>query len=502
MLHHTYILPVRIPLSFLRWFPFFVLAGYAGAMVPLDRSRLRRSYWFDLFILAFLGLAITSGVYSIEPSITVARAESLALVYVALFWGLWAAVDRIGSAAMINSLVNAGTVVFVLLYLTLPYLNFEHATLGNRLRSFLENANTVGLLVAFLLPFVFLKSVESRQLGWHAVTALLLVSLVLSQSRTGLGAALLGSGYFLYHAVPNQRRLVAVCAVVFVALNVGWSQIVFGRGTSSVPSMPLEVTLHAEETTPLSLDPSLPLSAPVRLGQPEKRATEGETSPEPIWERLLDWRSNRRNLDWASLGGRLPVWRAGLAYLSERPWLGYGFGTEEFIMKLHGFNEASYGNRFHSAFLGLALQVGIVGAIIFYMPVLVLAWMELRNGCLYSEMPERFALRAILIVGLVTACFESSMYALGSSFAFSFWASVMLLGRITINDRVVDRPRRRLRCRFSLERDHVRVEIGWRHVDESSRLEARALAFDGTAREHLNGGWFTRPLRVRIHPLT
>jgi len=145
---------------------------------------------------------------------------------------------------------------------------------------------------------------------------------------------------------------------------------------------------------------------------------------------VADWENNPRNQEWDTGSGRLFAWQYGVQYLLERPWTGFGFGTENLLYDYHGV-QTSYlpfnGAYFHNSYLGLAVQVGIPGALLFYVPLLMLAVSELRSKVKYSQMPLRFALRGVFAAGLVSAFAESWLYSMGNAFAFPFWICVMLL---------------------------------------------------------------------------
>lgn len=420
LLNHSYVGPLRAHLYHLRWWPVVLLAAVAPFLYYRQRRLPRPIHSFDLVAVSFLTLAAVSSLYSISPLLTLGRTGSLAVVYLAVFWGVWSGVDYMGSRPIVRGFVLATAIVFIANPLTVPLQDLSSAIFGGRFRGFLESANTVGLYAGFMLPLVLWASAESEWQRYRWLLGVLVVSLFLSQSRTGLAAALAGGGYFVYHACPRQRKRLALVAAMFLALNVAWSQIAFGTQLLEL-RWPWPAVLHAASH------------------QAGDQATggvlrEGEDPKPPSfvdrirgrWDRL---KKNPRNVNLADLGGRLWVWREGINYLTERPLLGFGFGVEERIMGLHGFHEATYGNRFHNSFLGMALQLGQVGVLLFYGPLLVLFIRERRSSLTYAQAPLRFALRGLCLAALVMSCFESWIYAAGNAFVFPFWTSVMLLLR-------------------------------------------------------------------------
>jgi O-antigen ligase len=129
------------------------------------------------------------------------------------------------------------------------------------------------------------------------------------------------------------------------------------------------------------------------------------------------------------LGGRLYIWPVALELIAEKPIFGYGFGTEEylFILKKHtmmGFQVYLT----HNSYLGMTLQLGILGFILLFVPLFILLFKELFSRQTNETVPPlRYALRATLIAGLICAFYESWIYSVGNAQAFPYWITVMLL---------------------------------------------------------------------------
>jgi O-antigen ligase len=90
----------------------------------------------------------------------------------------------------------------------------------------------------------------------------------------------------------------------------------------------------------------------------------------------------RRTLFGSS--GRAQAWDGGLRQSLERPLLGYGFGTEDrvFLDRFYVFVSA----RIENSYLGLWLQIGLVGLFVFLAVLAALAgrlarsWRDLRRS--------------------------------------------------------------------------------------------------------------------------
>ena len=130
------------------------------------------------------------------------------------------------------------------------------------------------------------------------------------------------------------------------------------------------------------------------------------------------------------LGGRLGIWQTALNLIMESPVLGHGFGVEN---KIFGLKYAAYHNikgqisYVHNSYLGMLIQLGIIGLILFFLPLFILLFKELFHGQRSDVFPLRLALRRSLISGLLCCLYESWVYSVGNSQTFPFWVTVMLL---------------------------------------------------------------------------
>jgi O-antigen ligase len=133
-------------------------------------------------------------------------------------------------------------------------------------------------------------------------------------------------------------------------------------------------------------------------------------------------------------GSRLSPWAETLSVVKQHPFFGSGFGTSELGDQRPDFDASSVytkegTNREHgNSYLALAEYMGLLGAVPFlvllFMLVRVLVrtygWMR-RTGNPYNYgIP--FAL--VAIAGLVHACFEDWLFAVGSYLCVFFWVAV------------------------------------------------------------------------------
>jgi O-antigen ligase len=126
--------------------------------------------------------------------------------------------------------------------------------------------------------------------------------------------------------------------------------------------------------------------------------------------------------------GRFEVWPLALDLISDKPIFGYGFGIEDKLLGLKGFVLHEHpGGYFHNSYLGMMLQLGILGFIIFFGPLFMLLFKELSLRQASQASLLRYALRASLMAGLICGIFESWLYSVGNTQTFPYWIMVMLL---------------------------------------------------------------------------
>ena len=129
----------------------------------------------------------------------------------------------------------------------------------------------------------------------------------------------------------------------------------------------------------------------------------------------------------------------GLQYLLERPLQGFGFGTEHQLFSFHQVDENDYirtGEYFHNSYLGLALQVGLIGALMLYVPLGILLFREVRFLFIDRNDSFRASLLAVSLTSMIGATASSDLYSMGNAKAFPFWISIMLLVRYSYGNKI------------------------------------------------------------------
>ncbi len=433
-------------LEYGRWIPLGLLVLVVGIRVVLARRLPRRIEWFDLCAVCFLAVAVASNSYSIEPRLTLPRSLTLVLAYVAVFWGIWPDGSDITPDHVARALVSAVAAVLVVNLVAGPFLQpFDMAW---RLQGAMARPNTLGILLALALPLALWWADTHPGRVAAAQVGTMLLMLLASQSRTGVFGAIAGAGYYAFHRFAAHRRLLVTVASVALVMTVLVPQAIWvvseisGRRdylqAKEAQVRLSEVRLRAAEQE-VNRRQGQEAAEVSRSRRQLERAREAHESakaqlaaaePQVTLREALDLTANPRSLEFNTASGRTVVWKLGLDYLKQRPWLGFGFGTEELVLNEQGFDatySAFFGSYFHNSYLGLALQVGLIGSVLFFFPLAALTWSEWRSREVFSHARLRFALRATLLTGLVVSCLESWVYSMGNAFAFFYWTSIMLL---------------------------------------------------------------------------
>ena len=346
---------------------------------PRDRVAVRKPRLFDGAAVAFSVLAFASVLYSADPSTTLLRATSAALLYLAVFWTLWFYADVVGGRKITDILMVCVAIVFFAGILSV-FTSTGDAWLSARFRGVLANPNAVGMLTILFMPFAVVRAMRRKSLINYFLILVMLVSVVLSGSRNGV--------------------MTTSIAMAFFALRIrAWKT---------------GVLLAA-------------LAAATYLAMPDYAPAPG-ISARPI-NHILS------SDDLAEGGGRVEAWAVAIPIIKSKILLGHGFGTEDLIFKGMKFR-IHRGDYIHNSYLGLTYQLGIVGSLLVFVPLIgLLIYRLLGHG---SRSPQTAAYETLLFGGLIAAFFESWIYSAGNAFAFPFWTCVMLLTRAALGARDPD----------------------------------------------------------------
>ena len=454
--------PVRAALFYLRWVPLFVLGAAALAIAVWNRSLPRLPNRVDAVILVFIGLALLSALYSIDPEISVLRGLSVLLMYGAVFWGVWVCADEFGAAAVMRIMVAAAGIVIGLHVVVALFDLSGSFPYSGRFRGWALNPGTTAGEVALLLPLALWHALgRPRWQHWMLVGTMILV-LILSQTRSELFAALVGSLYFLLRVRSHRKLFVIFSGVAVLVVSLAWVEIgprLLPQGTDILTDLFPEKVASSMVTTVEAGDTegtgASIAGAGVGTGDVEGTGASGvgagvgtgdtesarasdvgdiETALDQWSETKVRWydRENPRNDTAITLSNRIGKWTLGAQYFLERPLMGFGFGTEDQLFDLYGMRPVEYvytGTYFHNSYLGLALQLGLMGAVLFYLPLGLLVSREIRFANRPPPDLMRTALMAVVLTGMVSGLFSSDLYSMGNPKTVSFWICVMLLQR-------------------------------------------------------------------------
>ena len=330
----------------------------------------RRIKLFDAAALVFISYAFMSISYSPHPHLTLERSITILLLYISVFWIIWKYAYHQGPEKVASLILWVMWIIFIASYFAIfigPYRPF----LNGRFMGVFANPNGMGVVSALILPMSLWKFIDTGKKSALFLFLLIFLSLLLCGARGSINATLFALGYFIYARSKRNNPFAFFATVSFVVIFI-W----------------IVETLAKEFFKTYIRVESIPL-----------------------------------------LGGRLEAWQAAVNLIMDKPLFGYGFGVEDKLFSLKKIMfRMHYGTYAHNSFLGILLQLGLLGFIMFFVPLFMLLFKELFSRDENREIPVlRYALRASLIAGLICCMSESWIYSVGNTQVFPFWIMVMLL---------------------------------------------------------------------------
>jgi len=365
------------------------LAALALAALPVLRRGLPRTPWLaSLALLPVFGFV--SAAWSVDPRLSVERSVSFgALLVVVVAVGLACVSDEREQHLLLD---GVAVLVVAVALASLAALALGDGTYNRQLRGIFENANGLGLFFGLAYPFLARWLVRRGLGGGRFVLVALCVAVGLaSHSRSGLLATIVASVWFEW-ASNRNRWFFAAVVVAAVALGAG---LVGGALHSSRSSSPPPLAVRA-----------LVLVVP----PPTPDVTEASQSMS-FAERLT--------------GSRSDAWRAAIHLFDNRPTLGYGFGTgDQLFARYHVRFALFQGANPNDAYLQLLLEVGVVGCLVFLVPLgaaVGAAVRDRRAGSFGSSVGG-----GVLFAGLATAIVESIFTSAGAPWESFLWLGATL----------------------------------------------------------------------------
>jgi hypothetical protein len=390
------------------------LVALAGLALALALSRpvdVRGDRVAQCCAAGFLLLAAASTAWSVAPTHTAERAGAFALgIVIAAALAVAVAGDAQLRRRVLLA-VLAGAVLVAIFGLGAYAISSDGAIqpataeAGARFRGVGQNPNTCAMLFAVSLPLTALFGLERRtsraRLAAGAAFGLLAGSIVASGSRGALVPACIG---LLAFGFVLATRTAPRAAVVGAVAAFGAASIVIGTAAK-----PLSAAEGARARSPFgNTERYTPRDAQYVIRLEDETGYAGYRAP-----------SGRSLL---STSGRLDAWRGALEQGGHRALLGYGFGTEAnvFVDRFQSFQ----GGVPENSFLGLFLQLGALGVVLF----VSLAAAVARSAAFLARRDRALgaACIAVLAVGVALALVQSYVYALGNVATLAFWVCALL----------------------------------------------------------------------------
>jgi len=307
-----------------------LLGNLQGGIMPRPSTREHS------IVFAFCGLFLVSAAWSISSTITLAQGAMMVVLLLGIYLVLW---NSWRDEEEILSICNTLFIMAALLFsmeTVYQLRGLGHTYGAGRYAGVFLNPNGLGTAVAFLGPFVYWKHHSSESALTRAFCKGLGVIMLLGLLESGSRSGFLGT----------------VICMGFIACYVYRVKLIVLGGILAIPLFLLFVVGRELDTSALM----------------ESRLVRVDTL--------------------SNLSDRLPMWEEGLDLYLERPFLGYGYamskfaniGRADFEMSRAVFSMRGY--NYHSAHLQVALDLGIVGLLLFWF----FLYSVLRRGLsLYRE---------------------------------------------------------------------------------------------------------------------
>lgn len=307
-----------------------LVAVYLYRRVRLANPRLRVS-WLAVSFFAYSALAFASALWSPDVPMTIVRAGQLAITVLIpwLFSYLMTIKDFVqamGRAVVLYCGVFAG------LALTFPWADGTVVVPSgeSRLSWFALHPGVAGGTAALAVLFCLFELATLQGRKHRRAQALLWVSLLVAMSS-------------LLIATYTRGSLVALAMAIFILLFFGIPSRT-GRIYVALLTVALFVLLAsdiAHLSGRIEQYQDVPVVAYVLRGQDTEQ--------------------------FLSLTGRTALWSEVLKVIAADPWVGVGFGASRYSLIQH----FSWAAEAHNAYLEAALQLGVVGALLLFVPVVV-----------------------------------------------------------------------------------------------------------------------------------
>lgn len=395
-----------------RWLALAALAALTASYAVARRGRPDRVVLGAAAFAAFAGL---SAAWSAAPRLSSGHAAAFGLV---VFTAACLSAAAAGQPELVERILGgvllAGVAVAVggLLVLAFRYDRaVQPATTVSpaRYQGLGGGPNMASMVLALAVPLAAHALAVARGLVARGAAAaagtLLLASIAFSGSRGAMAAAAAGLLAYVLLAAPSRRAVSLGVAAAAIA-----AMVLLSLAPSTAATNPPRPT--GVDPAPAQVEPA-PGYLDANLQGPRLQDDIGHPGAG-----VADTRRRERTLLGSS--GRTEAWRGAVELALERPLLGYGFGTEDrtFVDRYVFFNS----NVPENSYIGLALQLGLVGLAAF----LLLAALLLRRAAAAAARSTAAACAAVLVAGLTLGLFQSYVYAAGNGATLPLWIAALL----------------------------------------------------------------------------
>ena len=339
------------------------------------------------FVLAALSIyALSSTIWTSTPSITFQRATGFLLLITAVTLTSSLALSDLKAARRCFGAMGLAVAFFLLvglLMFVMGSVDSYQVTTGQirRLMGLLVSPNSVGVVAGLFLP-IFLGMRRTSQnsisrLKYDFALAILIVSLVLSQSRGGAVAAVVGLLVFVLFDSSLDRAKALVLATAILLAGIAFLVVVV-----EVP--------------------------PRLLGELQQRFTGSQPAS-------------------GGGSGRIAAWALAVDIWEDRSVSGWGFGSAESVFGPRSLEiqQVFQGLNPHNSYFNILLELG-PGGVLF---LIAAVWIPLSRGLRRRHEPLVAGLLGATCAGVTISVFESGLTAPGSFLAFCFWFFAIGLSR-------------------------------------------------------------------------
>lgn len=398
-----------------RW-GFLILLWVASLAAVRHRGRRVVAVLVPLLpLVAFMAL---STAWSVKPATTVGRAGALTIVFmIAAALAVAMEEDILPRDGVVSAVLGGMTAVAIggALLLVVSHQDAMHPGTG-RLNGLGGDPNTVSSMFAVGIPLALGAVVGwrgNRRLLAAVVLTVLSASVIASGSRGSLLAAAAGSVVVAALATRGTKARATAVGLVALATVVAALGTAKPLGNTSTQNVPVPTGSTGQKLTgPKGHRVYINAELTWRLEDDIGASLPGTPAVDP----------HRTVLNSS---GRTQAWEGALRQARERPLVGYGFGTESsvFVDRYVAFQ----GFYVENAYIGLLLQIGAVGLVLFLL-AFALAARRMRRQLAGGDEDERHwaaAFAGATAAGLVLACTQSFVGSAGNVAVLTFWLATL-----------------------------------------------------------------------------